>query len=62
MSATECSDARVKRIPRSQSVATALDATLRRALAVPARERFAVAIAELRYVGDASVPGAAVER
>jgi hypothetical protein len=52
----------VKRIPGSQTLATALDATLRRAVAVPAQERFAVAIEELRYVVDASVPGAAVER
>jgi hypothetical protein len=52
----------VKRITRSQTPATALNTTLRRALAVPARERLAVAIEELRYVVDASVAGAAVER
>jgi hypothetical protein len=62
MSATECSDARVKRIPRSQTLATALDATLRRAVVVPAQERFAVAIEDLRYRVGASVRGAAVER
>ncbi len=62
MSATECSDARVKRITRSQTPATTLDTTLRRALAVPARERFAAAIEKVRYVVDASVAGAAVER
>jgi hypothetical protein len=52
----------VKPIPGSQTLVTALDATLRPASRVPARKRFAVAIEELRYVVGTSVPRAALKR
>jgi hypothetical protein len=52
----------VKRIPRSEALVTALEATLPPASRIPARERLAVAIEEFRYVIGASVPWAAVER